>query len=384
MMKPFDPAVFIRTLDSHPEVFICGPARGSTTENPETHLRVYANGGRLCEIPTTPDSDLKLHAFEKYLPPETQEAVKEEAVKEGLGLAFLDIKSRTREAVKLRNEKRAAFLMNETWLRLLFKAAEEKFSQNKSSEESRSSKERRNQTAIARSHRDFQAHKRAVTVCGQSAPREYLTVVCDFEMTIPESWSLRGASLLEFQDETAKRPKCDLVAFSCTQNVSDPWLISIIELKCNKRACRDKKSGLAAHARHMAVCMAETGNVPNRTDYILEILRRLSYMLQYGLLENVPEGLKDEVDRLLPGCWKDPEQIRQSREKIRGRVSLRSCFLFTGDDGIREKQDAAALCRKAEYLQDHPEEFSYQFRKDPSAVDLSDMESWSSFANSST
>lgn len=378
-MNPFDPTALIRALNSHPEVFICGPSRGSTHEKPETHLRVYANGGVLCKIPTTHEAEILIPSFKNYLTPEVREALEEDDE-----VNFTHIKGKSREAIKRRNEKKSAFLMKETWLRLLLKATEDKFSKSKPSGRSGSSKERRNQTAIARNHRDFQAHKRTFTTCGQPTPREYLTVVCDFEMTIPQSWYRRGASILEFQNRTSKRPKCDLVTFSCTRKISDPWFISIIELKCNREACHNKKKGsksnLEAHARDMTICMTETKSSPNQTDYILEILRRLSYMLRYHLLENVPEGLETEVNRLLPKSWNSPEQIQQCREKIRNRVDLRSCFLFTGDDDIQDSQNAAALCRKAEYLRDHLEGFSYQFREDPSAVDLSDMESWITFS----
>lgn len=393
-MNPYDPTALIHTLKTHEEVFICGPSRGSSNENPNTHLRVYANGGRLCDIPTTNSSEILISSFQ-YLPEETQEMLKQ---KEKYNIA-LNKKDGSR---KVKNEKREEFLMNE--MNLLLDAIKNKFTSEKSSEDKsskdKSLKERHNQTVIARKHRDFQAHKRIFTGFGQSAPREYLTVVCDFETTIPKLWGRPASSHLKSPEKEGKNSKCDLVAFSCTQDISDPWIISIIELKCNKHACWDKKSGLTAHAKDMAIympetkevpnrsdCMTETEDVPNRSDYILEILRRLSYMLRYGLLENVPDGLEAVVNRLLPKSWTDQEQMRQSRKKVRSRdISLRSCFLFTGDDDIRaddnqtkRSQDAVKLCQEAEYLKDHLKKYCYQFRKDPSDVDLSDMECWDSF-----
>ncbi len=390
-MNPYDPTALIRTLNSRPEVFICGPSRGSSKSSPKTHLRVYANGGLLCNIPTE-EEDLILPPSSGYLKYVLQES--REKLQEEYHTVFTDGTNNLPQEIPLENERRAGFLMDETRLKLLLDAIENKYEKKykslKSSED-KSSKERRNQTVIARNHRDFQDHKKGFPVPGQSAPKEYFTVVCDFEMTIPGSWYQRGTSLPGFPGET-KRPKCDLVAFSCTQDVSDPWLISIIELKCNRRACQNEKSGLSAHARDMAVCRKETGDAPNQSDYILEILRRLSCMLRYRLLENVPEGLEAEINRLLPKSWTNQEQMRQSREKVRSRgVSLRSCFLFTGDDDIRaddnrtdRSEDAVSLCQEAEYLKDHPEDYFYQFREDPSDVDLSDMESWSSFSSSAT
>lgn len=373
-MNHFNPGALICALNSHPEVFICGPSIKDSNKEPRKHLRVYANGGILCEIPTTQKSEIHITSFKEYLPQETQDSLKEE-----LDSAFFDKTSRDAEIVNRKNEKRAEFLMDEKKLKLLLDAIKD----NNTNDGSLT--ERLNQTDIARKHRDFQAHKRVFTACGQTAPKEYLTVACDFEMTIPGSWYKRGASLLGFQEKPSAQ--CDLVTFSCTQDVSGPWLISIIELKCNKAACQGSESGLTAHARDMAVCMAET----NRSDYILEILRRLSYMLRYGLLKNVPEGLEAEVNRLLPGSWKDPKKLRQSQEKVRNRgICLRSCFLFTGDDDIRadgsrpnHSLDAAMLCKKAEYLKEHLEDFSYQFWENPSDVDLSDMESWESFSSCS-
>ncbi|MCI8851979.1 MAG: hypothetical protein HFI32_00550 [Lachnospiraceae bacterium] len=321
-------ASLIQKLSIRNKIFICGPSLENTNKPfQENHLRVYANGGILCLLPTTKDSLIKIPSF-AYLGPEQDSQDQEDPrVSDAIEAHF---SRTTRDPGKLLSPRKIL-----------------------------SAKERHNQIAIARNHRDFHPDHRG-------------TVVCDFEMTLPEAWYKRGSHNLQIPGK--RHAKCDLVTFSCAQK---PWVISIVELKCNKRACTSSKNGLSVHAKEMTLCMEETKlhqesmvAVHNQTDYIKEILRRLGYMLGAGLLENAPAGLEAKVKEL---------SRSEDREWIRSQVQLRSCFLFTRDDTIPDARAAADLCQKADYLNTHLEDFCYQFQEDPALMDLSRMQSWEEF-----
>lgn len=354
-------ASLIQRLNLRDEIFICGPAPGNTS-NPDNHLRVYANGGILCLLPTTPDSVIDISSL-AYL-----NKAEESQDENDLRVKYNNSKKiGGRDKVNEKNRERADILKNDLWLQILCDAIEKHFSKpNVSAEKSSSEekilaakRERHNQIAIARKHQDFHPDHRG-------------TVVCDLEMTLPKAWYKRGSRSLQIPGKT--QAQCDLVTFSCAEK---PWVISIVELKCGKKACKRPKNGLSAHAKEMALSMEETrmdqGHIEavhNRTDYIKEILRRLGYMLKAGLLENVPTGLEAQVCEL---------SNSEDREWIQSQVRLRSCFLFTGDDDIKDAMAAANLCQKADYLNTHLRDFCYQFQKDPECVDLSQMQSWDEF-----
>lgn len=338
-MSTFNPGDLIRNLNAQDNIFICSPAFD------DNRLRVYANGGLFCLIPTT-SRNIEIPSFDSYLKfvedSETYRNLEKEHKK-----FFIDMTGNSSSDKDEKNKRRAEFLMNPKWFRALFEATRAKYLSEK--ESSAVAAERFNQTIIARNHRDFQKHNG--------------TVVCAFEMTAPGIWYERYENDSDYvKTQISKNPECDLVTFSCSPDLQD-FRISMIELKCNQNACTQPTSGLADHARDMTICRAKV----NRNDYIREILRRLQYMIYYDLLKNVPDGLMTHIQKLS----EHPEQ-----------VTLCSCFLFTGDDNIKDAQKAAELCQKAEYLRDHLDDFSYHFRKTPKEADLSDMQKWKAFLNS--
>ena len=95
-----------------------------------------------------------------------------------------------------------------------------------------------------------------------------------------------------------------------------------------------------------------------REGYKEELLRRLGYMREYGLLQNCQTWL---------------EHLRPED------TELRTAFLFIHGEGLQSHEKAALLCK--EYI---PEaglgEFSYYFAESSEAVDLSHMKNWEAFS----
>lgn len=286
----------VETLNAKPDIFICRPSYG------ETKLRVYACGGLLCELPTVPRAEISL-LDENYLPEDSP-----------LLVTLQGLKNRG-------NEQKEKFLRDHLDTLLLF--MENRFTSKKGGAE-----ERQQQTVISRAHSNFGQH--------------HGTVVCDFQSSIPKAWLPDGLD----------RPDFDMVTFSMDE--TGGGIFTLIELKCNKAAC-DKGSGLKKHATDMLECVQSHST---RERYKEELLRRLGYMREYGLLQNCPTGL---------------EHLRSED------TELRTAFLFSRGEGLQSHEKAAVLCR--EYI---PEaglgEFSYCFAESPEAVDLSHMENWEAFS----
>ena len=290
------------TLNVKLDIFICGPSYGdSNKKTPNTKLRVYTCGGLLCELPTESRAEIKL-LDKKYLPKNSP-----------LFMSLHGLRG---------NEKKEKFLRDHLNALLLF--MENRFTSKKGGAE-----ERHQQTVISRAHSNFGQH--------------HGTVVCDFQSSIPKAWLPDGLN----------RPDFDIVTFSMDE--TGGGIFTLIELKCNKAAC-DKGSGLKKHAKDMLECVQSHST---KERYKEELLRRLGYMREYGLLQNCP----DELEHLRPED-----------------VDLRAAFLFIHGKGLQSHEKAAVLCR--EYI---PEadlgEFSYCFAESPEAVDLSHMENWEAFSS---
>lgn len=182
--------------------------------------------------------------------------------------------------------------------------------------------ERSQQTAISRGHTDFQRHNG--------------TVVCDFQSSIPTALLPAGMS----------RPAFDMVTFSPNENT-----FTLVELKCTASSCGGE-NGLKKHAVDMLRCVSNDS-------YRKELLRRLGYMCEYGLLQNCPAGLEHPR----------PE-----------KPNLQAAFLFTSGKGLESCEKAAALCK--EYIPEEDlDKFRYCFAGSPQAVDLSHMKSWNTFSS---
>lgn len=288
-------------------IFICGPSYGDSSKKPNNKLRVYAYGGVLCELPTD-----RTGSNGKITPP----AKKYSPLLENLnGLRG--------------NGEREKFL--EANLDCLMDAMEHRFTSTKD----KSPEERNQQTIIARTHTDFSQHDG--------------TVVCDFQFAVPREYGCEGKKL----------PIFDLVTFSMNKKTGG-GVFTLVEYKCSAKACEGEEgeSGLRDHAADMLNCMKK----PAASDWCKkELLRRLGYMRDYGLLQHWPKEL--ELEHLSSG-----------------NIKLQAAFLFTPGDRLQSQEDAAALC--SEYI---PEadlgEFSYCFAKGLESVNLSDMRFWKTFPN---
>lgn len=258
----------------------------------ETRLRVYAYGGLLCQLPVAPESDMDLLSPD-YLKNYLSE-------KPSLFAALQKLSG---------NDEKMDFLLDN--LDDLMLCTNRRFTSTKGTE-----KERNQQTTISRAHTDFSRHRG--------------TVVCDFQFGVPEA---------------IVQAEFDLVTFSPSEKV-----FTLVEYKCNARACQGE-NGLAKHAADMLNCMDQASDWCKQ-----ELLRRLDYMRDYGLLQHWPE----ELEHLTP--------------------DLRAAFLFTPGEGLRDREKAAALCEK-HIPADKRKKFLYCFADSPESVDLSDMQSWETFSN---
>lgn len=281
-------------LKKRENIFICGPRYN------QTKLRAYACGGLLCEIPTA-RGELSMPSanYCKYAPELETVLGKNGTAKKG--------------------EERVQLLLDN--LDSILKAMDNRFS-NASGE----CKERKIQNIIACSHTSF------------AGPDH--TVICDWENSIPEKDYARADT-----QRREKKPNFDMIAFSAD---GGKGVFSIIELKCNKKACLSEKSGLKVHAEDMLVC-EQLGDW-----YKKYLMCRLQNMIDYQLLEDIPDNLAD---------------ILQNPE----RIGLRKCFLFTQGEGLASRGIAAKLCQDCipEYMQ---HKFSYMFAEEPENTDFSHME----------
>lgn len=281
----------IKLLNGNPNIYICGP------KYDDRHLRVYAHGGLLCEIPTESQAKIVLldNNYLKNFLPENPSLF---AAAQGL----------------FDNEEKELFLRDH--LEDLLLCFNRKFSSQWGE-----NVERNQQTVISRAYTSFLQHNG--------------TVVCDFQSSIPTAWLSDGMS----------RPTFDMVIFSPNENT-----FTLVELKCTASSCGGK-TGLQKHAEDMLKCVT---NPKTNGLYKKELLRRLSYMCEYGLLQNCPAGLE---------CLR-PEAL-----------NLRAAFLFTAGKGLENREKAAALCKK--YIpKDDLDKFRYCFAESPQAVELSCMEKW--------
>lgn len=288
-MEAYDITNLLKELKEDPHIFICGPSYGNTKKSPKTKLRVYAHGGELCELPTTQRAAVTL-CHKNYFKDEPS-----------LRDSFNGLQNKEAAEKFLRDHRN-----------ILVDIMGKRFTSKGKKPEERSQ-----QTAIARAHTDFNQNGG--------------TVVCDFESSLPKSMG---------------QPNFDLVTFSMDK--TDGGVFTLVEYKCNARACKAEKSGLKKHATDMQKCL----NDPAASAWgKAELLRRLGYMCRYGLLRNCPDGL----DHLRPE-----------------NVELRAAFLFTPGKGLQSQKDAAALCEK--YIPENIRsevEFSYCFAKSPESVNLS-------------
>lgn len=232
-MEAYDITNLLKELKENPHIFICGP------KYDDRHLRVYACGGLLCALPTTPHMGIIL-PDENYLGDSPM-------------LMIL------RELKGVSNRKKEDFLLNH--LDDLLPIVKARFTSKKGGTEERSQ-----QTMISRAHSDFGQHNG--------------TVVCDFESSLPKSMG---------------QPNFDMVTFSMEK--PGGGVFTLVEYKCNANACKNEKSGLNKHAADMLNCM----NNPTARDWCKkELLRRLGYMCKYNLLKNCPDELKCVSPDLLP------------------------------------------------------------------------------------
>ena len=271
---------------------ICGP------KYDDRHLRVYAHGGLLCEIPTESQAKIVLldNNYLKNFLPENPSLF---AAAQGL----------------FDNEEKELFLRDH--LEDLLLCFNRKFSSQWGE-----NVERNQQTVISRAYTSFLQHNG--------------TVVCDFQSSIPTAWLSDGMS----------RPTFDMVIFSPNENT-----FTLVELKCTASSCGGE-NGLKKHADDMLRCVSNDS-------YREELLRRLGYMCEYGLLQNCPTGL---------------EHLRPEE------LNLQVAFLFTSGKGLESCEKAAALCK--EYIPEEDlDKFRYCFAGSPRAVDLSHMESWNTFSS---
>lgn len=289
-------------------IFICGPSYR------ESRLRVYAYGGVLCKLPakakTGKQSEIELLSsdYQKYFPENPSLFVSMQGLKD--------------------NEAKYAFLGKH--LNDLLSSME-----NWSKSGTNEDKERSQQTTISRAHTDFDQHDG--------------TVVCDFQFAVPREYGYEGKKL----------PIFDLVTFSMNQKTGG-GVFTLVEYKCNAKACEGEEgeSGLKDHAADMLNCM----NKPAASDWCKrELLRRLGYMRDYGLLQHWPKEL-------------DLEHL-SSRN-----IELQAGFLFTPGAGLKNCYDAAELCKKhiPKDIRDDSR-FFYCFAGSPETVVLSDMKSWKEF-----
>ncbi|MCI8849658.1 MAG: hypothetical protein HFF86_10365 [Oscillibacter sp.] len=295
-MEKYDIASLLKALNVKQDIFICGPSYSK-----KTTLRVYAYCGILCGLPTNPQGKISL-PDEQYLPSNSP-----------LRAVFNGLQS---------NEEREEFLQKHLDELLLFM-------EKRSFAVSGDCDERSQQTTISRGHTDFQRHNG--------------TVVCDFQSSIPTAWLPAGMS----------RPAFDMVTFSMDE--TGHGFFTLVELKCNESSCTGDR-GLEKHAKDMLACVQS----PSTSHfYKKELLRRLGYMCEYGLLQNCPTGL---------------EHLRPEE------LNLQAAFLFTSGKGLESCEKAAALCK--EYIPEEDlDKFRYCFAGSPQAVDLSHMESWNTFSS---
>lgn len=290
----------LKELKKRDDIFICG------SSYKDTKLRAYAYGGLLCKIPTA-GGNLSMPSpnYCRWASEETRSEL---------------------ERVLGKNEKqgeeRVQLLLDH--LKNILEAMQSRFSKA-----SGKAKERGIQNIIACSHTSF------------AGPDH--TVICDWENSIPGKYYTHA-------DEQGKEkaPHFDMIAFSSD---GGQGVFSIIELKCNQRACSGS-SGLAVHAQDMVNC-------ERLGDWYKEYLMgRLQNMLQYQLLTDVPDHLD--------GILQHPE-----------RIELRKCFLFVSVDGLMSRGKISKLCQKLDIAHD----FFYCFAESLEAVDLlhTHMESWETF-----
>lgn len=284
------------------DIFICGPSYK------DAKLRAYAYGGLLCKIPTVggtlslPSSNYSRWAS-KNVCPELEKVLGEN---------------------ERSGEERVHMLLDH--LDSVLEAMRNRFSKA-----SGKARERGIQNIIACSHTSF------------AGPDH--TVICDWEN------SVAGKYYSHIDDQGGEKvPHFDMIAFSSN---SGQGVFSIIELKCNQRACSGS-SGLATHAHDMVNC-------ERLGDWYKEYLMcRLQNMLQYQLLTDIPNHL---------------DSILQHHEHI----ELRKCFLFVPVDGMMTHSRAAELCQT--YIPDMLHDFFFCYAEKPNAVDLSCMKSWNTFSS---
>lgn len=293
-MEAYDITNLLKELKEDPHIFICGPSYGNTKKSPKTKLRVYAHGGVLCELPTTQRAAITL-CHENY---------------------FKDEPSLRDNFNKLQNKEAAEKFLRDHRDKLV-DIMEKRFTSKGKNPEERSQ-----QTAIARAHTDFNQNGG--------------TVVCDFESSLPKSMG---------------QPNIDLVTFSMDK--TGGGVFTLVEYKCNARACKAEKNGLKKHATDMQKCLNDPAT---SAWYKEELLRRLGYMCRYGLLQHTPA-----VEHLRPED-----------------VDLRAGFLFTSGVGLEGPEKAVELC-EYHIWEDIRGMFLYCFAASPDKADLSKMVRWNKF-----
>lgn len=342
----------LRELKKQEGVFIAGP------EFNETHLRVYAHGGRLLDIPTaaedsliTFDANYLKHCADgddlaaalsilQTVRPMIKTAVigEEDAKIRGRRIKTLTLKYTSGEGSLVSSGRRykvnqaqeaaftAAFLKN---LPALLRTVERRFKANGSNAD----KERAQETLIAGNHRSFAENGG--------------TVVCDLES------SMRRACLLPGSTEGGSA-RFDLVALKAA-DAGRKAELTVIEYKCNKQACTGS-NGIKKHAADMRAL----DDPDARESFIKEILRRFKRMCddRYRLVDALPEG------------W------LHFLEENPGKVSIRYGFLFTKGEGL-SGSTVKSIC-EAE-LGDACGDFLYQYRDKPEDVDLSAFKPWDQF-----
>jgi len=249
----------MQVLKEQDSVFICGPSYDKKPSYDKTHLRIYACGGRLLEIPIgaaariTPfdieylkyvkDSPALLSAALSVLKtvdgrictpvfterpserPGSMEMITVLTLLDHQGKALKGPRGGKFKVSKVSKEREEAFcaavLQN---LPALLEATHSRFAVNGSDAD----KERALQTVIARSHRSFAVHNG--------------TVVCDFESSIPLNYLRPGSS-------GKVSARFDLAALRMRDGGKKAEL-TVIEYKCNRSAC-ENNSGLKKHAQDM-------------------------------------------------------------------------------------------------------------------------------------
>lgn len=309
-----DQNIITNLLKNHSDLVILGPAGTNSASN---HLRIYANGGAIGYVPLSKSAEWKLP---------TKEYIKHNKDLEE-DFATYEKYKKTRHCKDFKQE----LYNKKDFVDKLIEATDKKSRQKKNKNYDIQRKERAIQTKLVRKY------------LSEDIKSGFL--ICDMEHSVPEGETLTG-----------KKPNFDIIIMEPKSG-----RVGLIELKCNFKACKDKKSGLKAHLADIVECMD--------LEYVRDnILSRYECLQKAGLIsQDLPTADDIEPNFSAFGGFlfiDDGSNTLSTKTDV-----VKVCIDFFGKDGIED-------------IKDKKNSIIFLYADSVDNVDFNKMQSWDDFSNS--